>query len=152
MFTVMCNAGLSGVSNIDKGSQNNLTKTVIIICIGFVVCWSWNAWYYFAYNIGVSLPLSGPFYNFTVAMVSLHCCINPFTCTINCEEFRSAVHNITQKLRQRTAIARPIQHPWSRLKYNSPACNSHSLHFINSETDCVQPHSRFIWKIRLHSR
>ena len=93
-------------------AQYNLTKTVIIVCIGFIICWSCNQWYFFVYNTGIPLSFYGPFYNFTVAMVSLHCCINPIIYIANYEQFRSAVYKIFRLKKNRvTAASLPMSVP-----------------------------------------
>ena len=64
---------------------------MVIASIGFVVCWSPNEWYYFAYNVGLPLTFTGIVYEFTVVMVSLHSCINPFIYVANYHQFRDAM-------------------------------------------------------------
>ena len=86
--------GSHEVSATHRRAQRNLTKTVILVSAGFFTCLSLNEWYYFAGNIGINVSFSGPFYNFTVAMVSLHCCINPLIYIANYEKFRSAVRKL----------------------------------------------------------
>jgi hypothetical protein len=67
---------------------------------GFVVCWSWNLWYYFAVNIGAPLTFTDSFYRFSVVMVSAHCSINPFIYIANYDQFRNAVRRIVTASRQ----------------------------------------------------
>jgi hypothetical protein len=67
---------------------------------GFVVCWSWNEWYFFAVNLGAPLSLTNPFYRFTAIMVNVHCSINPFIYIANYDQFRKAVRRIVTASRQ----------------------------------------------------
>jgi hypothetical protein len=62
--------------------------------VGFFFCWSWNEWYYFAFNVGYPVSFNGPFYDFSVVMVSFHCCINPLIYAIKYDQFRAAIRKI----------------------------------------------------------
>ena len=79
------------VSTIKSKAQRNLTKIVVLATIGYFICWSPSQWYYFLFVIGVPLTDVDPaVYNFTITMVSVHFCINPFIYIFKYDEFRNA--------------------------------------------------------------
>jgi hypothetical protein len=91
-LTLRCTL-IAGNDSIAR-AQRNLTKTAIVASAGFVVCWSWNEWSYFAVNLGAPLSFTDPFYRFSIIMVSVHCSINPFIYIANYDQFRKAVRRI----------------------------------------------------------
>jgi hypothetical protein len=99
-FSWHCGASLIAGNDSIARAQRNLTKTAIVASAGFVVCWSWNQWYYFAVSLGAPLTFNDPFYKFTAIMVSLHCSINPFIYIANYDQFRKAVRRILTAPRQ----------------------------------------------------
>jgi hypothetical protein len=86
----------SALSSTQRANRN-LTKTVILVCVGFVICWSANQWWFLLYNMGYPIVYGDPLYNFTVVMASLHCCINPFIYIANYQQFREAVRKILNR-------------------------------------------------------
>jgi hypothetical protein len=111
------NYNVSALSSTQR-AHRNLTKTVILVCVGFVICWSASQWWFFLYNLGYPLVFGDPLYNFTVIMVSLHCCINPFIYIANYDQFRAAVRKIFRNNRvgaeptmsQTQAQTQPMSH------------------------------------------
>jgi hypothetical protein len=81
-------------SNSLARAQRNLTKTVVLVSVGFVFCWSWSQWFYTLYAAGMSVKFTEGYYDFSIVMISLHCCINPFIYIINYDQFRAAVRKI----------------------------------------------------------
>lgn len=97
----------TGARNNKQRAQSNLTKTLVLVVVGFVVCWSPNEWYYLLHNVGLQhqLPVSGPMFDFTIAMVSVNCCINPFIYIANYKQFRAGIVALFRsELRSRTAV------------------------------------------------
>ena len=85
----------TSMSTTMSRAQRNLTKIVVLATIGYFICWSPCQWYYFLFVIGVPLKNVDPaVYDFTVSMVSLHFCINPFIYIFKYDEFRNAVLRI----------------------------------------------------------
>ena len=79
-------------------ARKNVLKTLIIVVCSFVFCWSWNQIYFLIFNLGGgSIDFTGAFYNFTVVMVFMNCCINPFIYVAKYEEFRRAMRNLFHK-------------------------------------------------------
>ena len=81
-------------STTSQRAQHNLTKTVVLVSVGFFLCYTGDACYTLAYNTGVTVTFAGPLFNFTSVMVALHCCINPFIYIANYEQFRSTVRKV----------------------------------------------------------
>jgi hypothetical protein len=85
---------LTGARNNKQRAQRNLTKTLVLVVAGFVACWSPNQWYYLLHNLGLSLPMGGPIYDLTTALVCVNCCVNCFIYTANYDEFRAGVASL----------------------------------------------------------
>ena len=83
-----------GTINSVHRVQRNLTKVSLMVSICFFACWSWNSWYFFLMIVGAPIPSSGSVLSFTVVMVCLHCCINPFIYIIKYDKFRSAARKL----------------------------------------------------------
>ena len=58
-------------------ARTNTIKMLLLVVLGFVICWSSNAIYYMMYNLGFSGNWNSTFYKFTVVMAFLNCTINP---------------------------------------------------------------------------
>ena len=114
-------------------AQNNLMKTMMLVSLGFVVCWSCNSWYYFAYNIGAPLSFNDPFYKFSVIMVSVHCCINPFIYIINFDQFRSAVLRLCNRQLNANRIEHGIPVTNVQSNYNTSRPNQKQVIKLSAE-------------------
>jgi len=67
-------------------ARRNIIKTLILVAIGFVVCWSWSQLYFFITNLGLVTPnYAGAYYRFSVIMVFINTCINP---VIYCAQYK----------------------------------------------------------------
>lgn len=94
----------TGARNNKQRAQRNLTKTLVLVVVGFVVCWSPNQCYYLLHNLGLPLTMGGPIYELTTALVCANCCINCFIYIANYEEFRAgiaALFGVKRRCRQR---------------------------------------------------
>jgi len=64
----------------------NIIKTLIIVDLGYVLCWSWNEFFVIIFQFGCTqLSFDSSFYKFTVVMVFLSSCINPL---IYCSQYK----------------------------------------------------------------
>ena len=73
-------------------ARKNILKTLSIVAFFFAFCWSWNQTYFLMFNLGSELvDFTSPFYNFTVVMVYLNCCLNPFIYIAKYEEFQQTM-------------------------------------------------------------
>jgi len=69
-----------------------------MVCCGFVVCWSLNEISFFLNVIGVvQMDFAGWYYHFTVVMVLLSSCINPFIYAAKYRDFQAGVRKMMKK-------------------------------------------------------
>ena len=71
-------------------ARRNTIKTLAIVALCFVLCWSCNQIYYMMMNLGYPADYSSPFYHFTVIAVFLNSCINPIVYCLKFEQFQQA--------------------------------------------------------------
>ena len=74
-------------------AQKNLLKTLVLVSSSFVVCWSWNALFFLVANLGYRV-VYGHFYHFTVVMVFLNSCVNPFIYICQYREFQRGLKKL----------------------------------------------------------
>ena len=72
----------------------NAIVTSLMICCGYVACWSPNAISFFLNFAGYTIDFSGWFYHFTVALVFTNSCINPFIYAAKYREFQHGVRRL----------------------------------------------------------
>ncbi len=84
----------AGGQNIQLSGQMKLLKTVSLVCVGFVVCWTPTHVHYLCYNLGVKLSYSDGLYYFTLLMSVANCFVNPFIYLAKFKEFRKALAGI----------------------------------------------------------
>ena len=85
-------SSLNGTKN-DKFdlARTNTIKMLLLVVLGFVICWSSNSIYYMMYNLGFSVDWNSAFYQFTVVMAFLNCTINPFIYLAKYQDFQAAL-------------------------------------------------------------
>ena len=86
--------GKLGHSDLMNKATTNVLKTSIFVTTCFFLCWVWNLSFFFLFSLGVSLSTTGIFYNFSVFMINLNCCINPFCYAVQYREFQSQVKTL----------------------------------------------------------
>ena len=68
-------------------ARANVIKTLATVSLFFVFCWAWNQTYYLMYYLGYPhVDFTSGFYNFTVIMVFLNCCVNPVIYSIRYDQ------------------------------------------------------------------
>lgn len=73
-------------------ARGNVFKTLVLVALSFIVCWTCNQIYYLMYNFGYPyIDYSSTFYNFTVIMVFVNCCVNPVIYSVKYEAFQRGV-------------------------------------------------------------
>jgi hypothetical protein len=83
----------------------NVLKTLIIICLCFVGCWTFNGFLWFAYQIGVSVDFTSWYYHLSVIMTMFSCCINPFVYAAQYKQFQDGIRRMLRKLgRSKAAV------------------------------------------------
>jgi len=55
----------AGVSSIVVTAGRNATITSLMVCCGFIICWTPNAVLYFLTHVGYPVDYGGWFYHFT---------------------------------------------------------------------------------------
>ena len=78
----------STANNLLEKAMTNIVKTLIIVCMTFVLCWIWNSVLFLMYNMGWLLDFGGWFYHFTVTAVNMNSIANPLIYTLKYEQFR----------------------------------------------------------------
>ncbi len=69
-------------------ARYNTIKTLFIVAICFFICWVWNQIYFFMMNVGYPADYSSNFYHFTVYMVFINGCVNPFIYAFQYTQFQ----------------------------------------------------------------
>ena len=71
-------------------ARKNTIKTLFIVGLFFVICWSRNQIIYFMYSCGYNVNFNSAYVMFTVFMVFLNCTVNPFVYLIKYRDFQEA--------------------------------------------------------------
>ena len=72
-------------------ARRNTIKTLLIVGLCFIICWSNNQVYYLMYNLGYDVDWNGIYYQFTMLMVFMNCVINPFIYLLKYEDYQKAI-------------------------------------------------------------
>ena len=72
-------------------ARRNTIKTVLIVGLCFIICWSQNQIIYFMYNCGYNLDFNSTYFNVAILMVFLNCTVNPFTYLIQYRDYQKAL-------------------------------------------------------------
>jgi len=89
-----------------NAAGRNASVIALMICCGFVGCWSLNEISYTLDIIGIhKMDFSGWYYHFTVVMVLLSSCINPFIYAAKYRDFQTGVRKMMKKNSSSVAAA-----------------------------------------------
>ena len=92
VLTRRIDSKLSGVKNNNfELARTNTIKTLLLVALCFVICWSNNQVYYLMYNLGFHVDWNSSFYQSTVVMAFLNCTINPFIYLAKYQDFQTAL-------------------------------------------------------------
>lgn len=83
------------------GARRNTIRMLILVCLCFILCWSWNQFFYLAFNVGVKVDFSSAYYQFSVVAVFFNCCLNPVIYLTQYDEFKAAVKKLVGVLLSR---------------------------------------------------
>ena len=72
-------------------ARRNTIKTVLIVGLCFIICWSQNQVRYLMFNCGYDINFGSPYHQFTVLMVFLNCTVNPFIYLIKYRDYQEAL-------------------------------------------------------------
>lgn len=78
-------------------ARRNTIKTLLVVGLCFIICWSNNQIYYLMYNLGYDVDWNGFYYQFTMLMVFMNCIINPFIYLIKYEDYQKALKKFIGK-------------------------------------------------------
>ncbi len=100
-------AGPSNVSATEKDRvqkmakiQQNVIKTMAVVCVAFILCWVWNQMFFLLLNLGYHMMFNTPFYPFTVYAANINSIINPFIYIFQYKQFQTAIQVVV--LRRKT--------------------------------------------------
>ena len=74
-------------------ARRNTIKTLLIVGLCFIICWSQNQVIWFMYNCGYDLDFNNTYYQYTILMVFLNCTVNPFVYLIKYRDYQEAFRN-----------------------------------------------------------
>lgn len=95
--SLVSSPGRNEIQNQNISSAlRNIIKTVFIVSLCFLFCWTWNQIYYLMFHLNheMATSFSSTFYNFTVVMVFANCCVNPFVYSAQYKAFQRAAKNL----------------------------------------------------------
>ena len=75
-------------------ARKNVIKTLALVGVAFVFCWSWNQIYYIMYYLGFEVDFNSTFYHFTVVAVFCNCCLNPIIYSLKYDQFQRALKQV----------------------------------------------------------
>jgi len=102
-------------------SSRNATVISLIVCCGFVACWSVNEIMYFLRLVGHHIPRHNWYSDFSVVLVYTNSCINPFIYAAKYGEFQNGMKRMVARL-----TGKPLQNIESSQMVSLPAQSSHT--------------------------
>ena len=72
-------------------ARRNTIKTLLIVGLCFIICWSQNQIIYFMYNCGYNVKFNTVYFDFTILMVFVICTVNPFIYLIKYKDYQEAL-------------------------------------------------------------
>ena len=72
----------------------NVLKTLVFLTVLFFLCWVWNISIFLLVTLGIKVSLTSPFYNFSVFMANVNCCVNPFCYALQYKDFQNQVRSL----------------------------------------------------------
>ena len=72
-------------------ARRNTIKTLLIVGLCFIICWSQNQILFFMYNCGYDIQFNGVYFDFTLLMVFIKCTVNPFIYLIKYRDYQEAL-------------------------------------------------------------
>ena len=72
-------------------ARRNTIKTVLIVGLCFIICWSQAEFSYLIYNIGYPIERNSTYYKFTLLMLFFKCTVNPFIYLIEHHDYQIAL-------------------------------------------------------------
>ena len=89
------NGGMSTTAHLAKDkfllARRNTIKTLLIVGLCFIICWSQNQVVYVMYNCGYNFNFNGIYFQVTILMVFLNCTVNPFIYLVKYRDYQEAL-------------------------------------------------------------
>ena len=99
--TTGCNSGYSSGKDKIQTARTNVIKTLLIIVIFFLLCFSYSYGLYLAFYFGYEVDWDGPQYKLSSAMLLMNCTVNPYIYLCNYKDFQKALRGLFCWKRQR---------------------------------------------------
>ena len=80
-----------GNNQVKSQGQQNVMKTLILVAVAFIVCYTPNHLLFLQFNLGGSIKIRGWLYYTTVVLVFVNACINPLVCILSYKECRNRI-------------------------------------------------------------
>ena len=95
-------------SSVINTAGRNALVTSLMVCCGYVVCWTPVEFMFFLGYVGYPVDFTSWYYHFAVVLAFTNSCVNPFIYTAKYSEFKQAVgrlkSNVSQQPSQVAAI------------------------------------------------
>ena len=89
-----------GQGQVHEKGQQNVIKTLVMVSVAFVACFTMNQMLFLYHNLGGYLDFTSFMYHASVILVFLNCCINPFVYMIKYKHFRKGLADIFNRNNQ----------------------------------------------------
>ncbi|XP_054766826.2 galanin receptor 2b-like [Lytechinus pictus] len=83
-----------GLPNYREKARKNVIKTLLIVCITYVICWTPNQIVFLYYNLGGPIDLNGPVFYASVYIAFVNMCINPVIYTFKYRKFQKGLKKV----------------------------------------------------------
>ncbi|XP_033127368.1 histamine H2 receptor-like isoform X2 [Anneissia japonica] len=83
--------GSSAVSDNSAARRLNIIKTMLIVGVTYVICWTPNEMVFINFTLGGAFYFNGPSYYITVALALCNICINPIIYTFKYQDFQKGM-------------------------------------------------------------
>ncbi len=81
-----------------KIGRQNTVKTLVIMAVSYILCWSINQIYYFMFNVGYPSDFTSGLYHGSVALVFISSVIYPPIYMVSYKQFRAAAKKLLWKI------------------------------------------------------
>ena len=75
-------------------ARRNIIKTLTLVAVCFIICWTGNQIWVLAFNFEVELDWDSIGYQFFILMICVNCVINPFIYLVQYKEYQKALKSL----------------------------------------------------------
>jgi len=94
LMLIQANVGSSSSVN---AAGRNAVVTSLMVCCGYIICWTPNGIYTFMMVINYITTIHSLFYNIIATMAFMNSCINPFIYAAKYRDFQAGVRRMLRK-------------------------------------------------------